>query len=1264
MKYFISVLFFTLITTSSFAQVDKREIFDVADGFLNGLGNNITLKKELNFIIDSGDTLAYVVKLSPKGYIVLSPTKKLTPVLAFSFEQNFDFNPDKNNVLLNMIIIDMSHQLKLAKDKSTANLQNLFAKNKRRWEHLGKNNILTRSDEIYGPWLTSVWGGVNCKDEEGNYVYVGNYYTPNNYSPGCVSTSMVMIMHRYRWPKRGMLRHTDYDNSGSSQGNYSADFGKTNYNWGNMLDLYHHKQSTDSEREAMGLISYHYGIAVDMDYEYNGSTSNINRSPAALDDYFRYTGHYQTKSWSSFWSRMYENMQNGHPVQLAISDVNGHGHAPTVDGYWSSDTLSDKYYHLNMGWWGSSNGWYALQGTWNAGGYTIVDAGVFDILPDPQFEEMPVQNTDTFTLRWNIADNVQCDSFELQKYISGSWTTITTTANKFYTDTVFTCGNHKYRVRGKIDEHWYYNNYSETCNVFVKGAITSLYFDGDDSYFVNEHDNLLDVNGSDWTIETWIYPTLVPASSTYPAIISRKYSFEMYFRNTSGNLGVGIIAFDGSGTGFNIIASLNSGSSYLTLNEWHHIAASRSGSTTKLFIDGTQVGSSTDPDFDLDASIAAVNFGARYDGGYKRYIDNCKLDDIRYSKTARYTSNFTVHKYDHPEVDADDIFMFYLDEGTGRDITDSKGNFQNIKLRYSPNDPGWSCNPYYQAYYVDATNGDDTNPGTESDPWKTIAKVNSIDFGPGDHIYLKRGESWNEYLYFDENDKGTDYAHIIVLPYDTGDKPVLEHEDYGVILNGSSYMTIKNLSITSDLGFAIKDDSGTNIPAGINILYNIINDSNGNGNANTGIYITNNANNLKINHNSISGHYVGIWIGDENNVSQICNNIISNNSISEIDQNGIGISYSDCSEGDETVLEDNTIYNCGFHGIELSGRYYIVQNNLIYDNGQDSQGGASGIHTFSRYDDEEQSEDKGGDHNTIRYNTVYGTLDHTGAQTDGNGIQMDMWCDSNLIYNNICYDNDGAGIILYGASGNSIYNNTMYGNGQDLGVRYGQYEMMIAAAQLSGSNGNGYLHSENNKVKNNIGMATGSETQRYAVAICDTSILDNNIFENNLWYNNSGSRNTGIIDLINHTTTEKTITEWNAYSWTNSEYSADPLFLDASNNDFHLNHLSPAIDIGQNLTSAGIDDDKESKPRPLLNNYDAGAYEHGKYWIGKYSSTWSDSLNWNDKSVPDASSCVTILHDYDYFPVVLKDITIRKIVLSQNAKLKVMQEKKLNVLSN
>lgn len=49
-------------------------------------------------------------------------------------------------------------------------------------------------------------------------------------------------------------------------------------------------------------------------------------------------------------------------------------------------------------------------------------------------------------------------------------------------------------------------------------------------------------------------------------------------------------------------------------------------------------------------------------------------------------------------------------------------------------------------YYVSSSAGNDSNSGTQLAPWKTLAKVNTSTFAPGDVILLKRGDAWRESL--------------------------------------------------------------------------------------------------------------------------------------------------------------------------------------------------------------------------------------------------------------------------------------------------------------------------------------------------------------------------------------------------------------------------------------------------------------------------------------------------------------------------------------
>ena len=79
-------------------------------------------------------------------------------------------------------------------------------------------------------------------------------------------------------------------------------------------------------------------------------------------------------------------------------------------------------------------------------------------------------------------------------------------------------------------------------------------------------------------------------------------------------------------------------------------------------------------------------------------------------------------------------------------------------------------------YYVDATNGNDSNPGTsQAAPWKTISKVNNSRFQPGNFILFKRGGTWREQLTVPSS--GSEGNPITFGTYGRGDLPIISGAD-------------------------------------------------------------------------------------------------------------------------------------------------------------------------------------------------------------------------------------------------------------------------------------------------------------------------------------------------------------------------------------------------------------------------------------------------------------------------------------------------------
>jgi parallel beta-helix repeat protein len=100
-------------------------------------------------------------------------------------------------------------------------------------------------------------------------------------------------------------------------------------------------------------------------------------------------------------------------------------------------------------------------------------------------------------------------------------------------------------------------------------------------------------------------------------------------------------------------------------------------------------------------------------------------------------------------------------------------------------------------YYVDAVNGKDTNTGTSiSAPWKSIAKVNSFSFKPGDNVLFKRGTTWKEQLTVKQS--GTSSAPITFGAYGSGSAPLIDGgltREYGIHIRYRGYIIVRDFKI-------------------------------------------------------------------------------------------------------------------------------------------------------------------------------------------------------------------------------------------------------------------------------------------------------------------------------------------------------------------------------------------------------------------------------------------------------------------------------------
>ncbi len=443
MKLIKTILFTFSIALTSFAFGQNnisKNIEDFAQQFILEQSTEDIRIASAEELFSSKENAEQIIafQLAPQGFVVISAHD--LNVLAFSFENNLAANGTSER-------------------ESTLDLLQYIANND---SPLAKSNSEIK-DQMWGPYVYNMWGQVNCSDNTGHTINVNNLFTPNNYAPGCVAVSQSTILKHYNWPPRGMGVSSYTDNSGSSTGTYTVDLENTVYDWSDALDRYRNKSSEMFEREAAGNPTYHSAVSVSMDFEYNGSTSNVNRIPYALAHYFRFTALYKSRSSSSFWAILDSNMIWAKPAVLAVENSSGGGHSVVCDGLKIED--GESFYHLNMGWWGTSNGWYKIKGSFNAGGYNYVIGAALNIIAEPYFENpIVLDNTPMTQLSWSYPENGQAEAFEIQRSINGgSWETITSTLTDT-TLTIFPTEGNTYEYRGRAmvnNGRWYQNSWSD-----------------------------------------------------------------------------------------------------------------------------------------------------------------------------------------------------------------------------------------------------------------------------------------------------------------------------------------------------------------------------------------------------------------------------------------------------------------------------------------------------------------------------------------------------------------------------------------------------------------------------------------------------------------------------------------------------------------------------------------------------------------------------------------------------------------------------------
>ena len=166
------------------------------------------------------------------------------------------------------------------------------------------------------------------------------------------------------------------------------------------------------------------------------------------------------------------------------------------------------------------------------------------------------------------------------------------------------------------------------------GAVS---FDGSGDYLTVADNADFEFDG-DFTLECFVY--LISNSSGQTFISKRASSGDYGPFALYTNSGSTLLQFVGSTNGSSWALDLNGSTNYpIPKNKWTHIAAARSGSTAKIFVDGNEAGSGTlSGTLYNNSSALSVGSGAA-DGNspINGFISNARI----IKGTALYTANFT-----------------------------------------------------------------------------------------------------------------------------------------------------------------------------------------------------------------------------------------------------------------------------------------------------------------------------------------------------------------------------------------------------------------------------------------------------------------------------------------------------------------------------------------------------------------------------------------------------------------------------------------------
>lgn len=175
---------------------------------------------------------------------------------------------------------------------------------------------------------------------------------------GCTAVALAQVLNYYRTarPNDYLFEYVD-SRSGAE---ISVNYGKTSYDWDNILDDYSDSSRYNQQQaDAVAKLVYEAGVACQAQYS---SESTTGYWPCvALERFYNYTAEFLMRDYlpTDYWmKRIYDDLAAGRPVLYSGTGYNGgktSSHEFVIDG-----NDAEGLCHINWGWNGSCDGYYDI----------------------------------------------------------------------------------------------------------------------------------------------------------------------------------------------------------------------------------------------------------------------------------------------------------------------------------------------------------------------------------------------------------------------------------------------------------------------------------------------------------------------------------------------------------------------------------------------------------------------------------------------------------------------------------------------------------------------------------------------------------------------------------------------------------------------------------------------------------------------------------------------------------------------------------------